>query len=457
MAINSYSSYLRSIQNPTCVISGPTGLSGNTGPTGTRGPTGPAGRDGLSTGLIYYFRTEQAGQPNNQPVVGNVGPTGFSMNPIQLSNGPALYSSIVGPISNTGTTLADFRLPFTSSTPMPSGNWVFTQNLYSFNTSVTGTIPTTISPYINQISSGGTATSLGGSSSIYFDVNATANQNGDENGYTVTVPVKNTTFNIGDNLQVVFKTNSGLITNQEVQFWTEGDSISQVVTTFSPQSGPTGAQGPTGTPGTNGINGVTGPTGPQGGVPIGTPNQVLFFGPSGSATGSSNFTIDSGSSFLNANQVNAAGLVVSGTTYLQGNTLTQTVSSTSLSVNTTINAGGNITANTFIQPVFFSNALNFGDTLTTTAHAGRFNINPQLSGNSIQYQFDISNPAWNTATGCILFIQQVDNDPNATTFNSYQNWTIISINSNTFRISKTVFNFLNLSTLGIAWYVIRSS
>lgn len=382
MAINSYSSYLRSIQNPTCVISGPTGLSGN---TGTTGPTGPGGAPGLTTGLIYYFRTEQSGQPNNQPVQGNVGPTGFSMSPLQLSNVPALYSSIIGPISSTGTTLADFRLPFTSSIPMPAGNWVFTQNLYSFNTSITGTIPTRISPYINQISSGGTATSLGGSSTIYFDANASANQNGDENGYIVTVPVKNTTFNSGDQLQVIFNANSGLISNQEIQFWTEGDSISQVVTTFSPQAGPTGpqgptgAQGPTGSAGTNGVTGgigVTGPTGPGGGL---------------------------------------------------------------------------------LRPVLFSNALNYGGVLTTTADAGRFNINPQLSGNNIQYQFDISNTAWNTATGCILFIQQVDNDPNATTLNSYQNWTIIATNTTTFRISKTVFNFQNLSTIGIAWYAIRSS
>jgi hypothetical protein len=284
MAINSYSSYLRSIQNPSCVISGPTGVSGSTGSTG---PTGPGGPPGLTTGLIYYFRTEQAGQPNNQPVLGNVGPTGFSMNTAQLSSAIPIYSSVVGPIGTTGTIIGDFRLPFTSSTPMPSGNWIFTQNLYSFNTGVTGTIPTKISPYINQISSGGTITSLGGSSTIYFDVNASANQNGDENGYVATVPVKNTTFNSGDQLQVIFKANSGLISNQETQFWTEGDSISQVVTTFSPQSGPTGAQGPTGLQGStgpSGSNGVTGSTGSTGST--GPTGPTGFTGPSGLSAGS---------------------------------------------------------------------------------------------------------------------------------------------------------------------------
>lgn len=463
MAINSYSSYLRSIQNPTCVITGPTGLTGTTGPTGTRGPTGPAGANGLSTGLIYYFRTEQAGQPNNQPVVGNVGPTGFSMNPVQFSSGPALYSSIVGPISSTGTTLADFRLPFTSSTPMPAGNWAFTQNLYSFNTSTTSNIPTTISPYINQISSGGTATALGGSSTIYFDVDATANQNGDENGYTVTVPVKNTTFNSGDNLQVIFKVNPSLVSNQQIQFWTEGDSISQVVTTFSPQSGPTGAQGPTGSPGTNGTNGtngidgVTGPTGPQGGIPSGTPNQLVFFGPSGSATGTSFFTLDNTSSILTANQVNARSVVVSAETYLQGNTFTQAVATANLSANTTITAGGNIiTQGSFIQPVLFSNTIPYFGELTTTANAGTFNVNPAIDLTvGARYQFDITNPAWNTST-CILFIQQLDNDPNPTQ-NNFQNWTIRSQTSNRFRVSKTIYNLTNPNTLGIAWYVIRSS
>jgi hypothetical protein len=463
MAINSYSSYLQRIQNPLCVINGPTGFTGTQGSTGTRGPTGPPGLNGLTTGLIYFFRTEQAGQPNNQPVQGNVGPTGFSMSPIQLSNVPAIYSSVLGPIASTGTILGDFRLPFTSSIPMPAGNWVFTQNLYSFNTSVTGTIATKISPYINQISSGGGVTSLGGTPTIYFDVDATANQNGDENGYIVTVPVKNTTFNSGDQLQVVFNANSGLISNQELQLWTEGDSISQVVTTFSPQSGPTGAQGPTGSPGTNGTNGtngidgVTGPTGPQGQNVNGTPNQLVFFGQTGSPTGNSNFTLDNTFSILNANQVNATGMIVSGTTYLQGNTLTQAVSSTSLSVNTTITAGGNITTQgAFIQPVLFSNTIPYFGELTTTANAGTFNINPAIDlAVGARYQFDITNPAWNTTT-CILFIQQLDNDPNPTQ-NNFQNWTIRSQTSNRFRVSKTIYNLTNPNTLGIAWYVIRSS
>lgn len=464
MAINSYSSYLQRIQNPLCVINGPTGFTGAPGApgsTGIQGPTGSPGLNGLTTGLIYFFRTEQAGQPNNQPIQGNVGPTGFSMSPLQLSNVPALYSSVLGPIATTGTVLGDFRLPFTSSTPMPSGNWVFTQNLYSFNTSVTGTIATKISPYINQISSGGAVTSLGGSPTVYFDVNASANQNGDENGYVVTVPVKNTTFNSGDQLQVVFNANSGLISNQELQFWTEGDSISQVVTTFSPQSGPTGAQGPTGAPGTNGTNGtngVTGPTGPQGGVPNGTPNQLLFFGPSGSATGTSNFTLDNTFSILNANQVNATGMIVSGTTYLQGNTLTQAVSSTSLSVNTAVTAGGNITTQgVFIQPVLFSGDLPVLGLINTTANAGRVNVNPLINPSGALYVFTISNPSWNTATGCILFIQQLENDPNASSGNSYQNWTIVPSNSTSFRVTKTIWGWTSLSTIGIAWYAISSS
>ena len=84
--INSYSLWLAAQQNPQCSgpgPTGPTGTSGNNGSTGTTGPTGPAGINGLTTGLIYYFYTEQPGSTYSpQPNVNNYGPTGFSMQTI---------------------------------------------------------------------------------------------------------------------------------------------------------------------------------------------------------------------------------------------------------------------------------------------------------------------------------------------------------------------------------------
>ena len=487
MAINSYSSYLAYIQNPKCPgATGNTGPRGPSGLTGATGPTGPKGLDGLTTGLIYYFRTEQGGQPNNQPVQGNVGPTGFSMNTTQYSSGTGLYSSIVGPTGSTGSILADFRLPFSTSTPMPAGNWEFTQNLYSFNTSTTGSIETKISPYINQIS-GATVTPLGGSSSRYFEVNAATEQ--DKNGYMISIPVKNTTFSAGDYLQVVFKVDEGIASNQTIQFWTEGDSISQVVTTFSPQPGPTGAPGAPGAPGTNGTNGVTGPTGP-GGVINGTPYQLAFYGTNGSSTGSSAFAVntnpaanaillasptagvDTGVNFgvpgasasitfngtnlrlvyngvdklyANGSLVSIPGsFQVNGTTYLSGPTQTQQVQSTS------ITSIGNITAQgSFIQPLSsVGNNWTSGTTATVTTNAGTANIIP--AGGVVD--FTLTNAGWNTASGqCILFIQQTEVEN--TNGGNFQ-YLITPVPPNSFRVQKT---FTDGGTKTVFWQAIRGS
>jgi hypothetical protein len=54
---------------------------------------------------------------------------------------------------------------------------------------------------------------------------------------------------------------SGAYVNTTIEFWTEGDSVSQVTTTFAPQSGPAGNTGPQGNTGPAGINGSTGPAG----------------------------------------------------------------------------------------------------------------------------------------------------------------------------------------------------
>ena len=75
---NSSSAFLAFQQNPRCP--GPTGPGGARGPTGPTGPGGAAGPPGLSTGLEYYFYTEQTGTTYpNQPLLNNVGATGFSM------------------------------------------------------------------------------------------------------------------------------------------------------------------------------------------------------------------------------------------------------------------------------------------------------------------------------------------------------------------------------------------
>jgi hypothetical protein len=60
---------------------------------------------------------------------------------------------------------------------------------------------------------------------------------------------------------------SGFSAGQNLEFWTDGDSISQVITTFATQPGNTGSTGPTGPTGSTGATGPTGQPGqlgPQG-------------------------------------------------------------------------------------------------------------------------------------------------------------------------------------------------
>jgi microcystin-dependent protein len=292
---NSYSLWLAAQQNPQCPKPGPTGpsgLPGSNGSTGATGPMGPAGINGLTTGLIYYFYTEQPGSTYSpQPNVNNYGPTGFSMQTIpgvgpglppgnpnftyNAFNGYLAFMNQAGYTANGGTgpaRLATFNLSLTGKFTIPAGSWIFSNNIYSYTTvTPTTTIPfnmyITISLYTVSTS---TKTLIGGDLKRTYSINNALTTDDTPYINNVVIPQTYTVNNPSvDYLIVEFyvQENYTFSSGQLIEFWSEGDSISQVVTTFSPQSGPTGPTGPTGFTGPQGPTGTTGPTGftgPQG-------------------------------------------------------------------------------------------------------------------------------------------------------------------------------------------------
>jgi hypothetical protein len=276
---------------------GPTGWNslsyisgdGNTGPTGPIGYTGPTGSQGLpgqSSGLVYYFYTEQpiGGYTGNdgtkvQPREGNYGPTGFGMelyprpgtgNPLYNDDYKGYfawmnYTSFTGATGNQGL-LAEFKYPMTNYSVIPSGTFNFLTNIYSFDSQQDVSIPVNISPVISYIPPSGPAQRIGGGTGPrnYFTVGGNGVSPDDDTPYNYIVPITQST-SVGNTgyLDIQFWINEkslySFAGDQRIEFWTEGDSVSQLTTTFAPLQGPTGPIGPTG-----GDSNITGPTGPTG-------------------------------------------------------------------------------------------------------------------------------------------------------------------------------------------------
>jgi hypothetical protein len=303
--VNSSSAFLRFQQNPRCA--GPAGPPGPDGPTGSTGPDGPSG---LTTGLEYFFYTESnSATYAPQPNVNFFGPAGFRMStisgqgPVNGSNPNPVYSAYNGYLAfmnqagyalNGGSVtnpanLASFTLPLTGKYVVPRGNWLFTNNIYSYVQGTIATIPfnmyITISAFTVSTS---TKTLIGGSKNRNFAINNPLST--DDTPYILSVSLPNT-FTVDnpstDYLIIEFfvEENYNFVANQVIEFWSEGNSLSQVVTTFSPQSGPTGSQGPTGNPGPPGSTGSPGPSGSTG-----ARGATGYTGPTG-PTGSAGTTI----------------------------------------------------------------------------------------------------------------------------------------------------------------------
>lgn len=271
---------------------------GSTGAQGPTGPVGPVGPSGIATGRIYYFVISTAAGLTD---LGN-GPQdptydAYSMSPqpgpTPAANAPGnpntaygdayngFFTEVLGSPSTTDTyvQIGKFKtLPGDPGTSVINpGVWNFSTNMYSFiqagaTTDIT-TIPTSQRPTLAYaevyILNGGVqingSAPVGGLIATSVDrptyVTGLINDN-------IQIPVvipSNVTISTPATaqIQVVFKM-KGLGDGKVQQFWTEGDSISQVVTTIAAQSGPTGPTGFTGSTGMTGPTGVTGSTGPSG-------------------------------------------------------------------------------------------------------------------------------------------------------------------------------------------------
>jgi hypothetical protein len=281
----SASDYLKQLQNPRCP--GPAGPAGNGGATG---PTGPAGPAGFVTGVPYYMRIDS--QPSagtvggNPPFVLSQTAANFpaSANP-NYSTGanqffgfysqinPALPDPSSGPYPSAPVLLANFITTagaLASYTVIPKGNWRFSFNAYSFlATDSLGTggdaysvnTEVYVKAFIKQASGddipiGNTinnTTTISNLKDVAF-YETTFNNN------AITIPTPAT-----DRIAVEFYVSSISIKQSTIiQFWSEGDSIYQVMTSFPPASGTTGPSGPTGPMGPSGPQGLPGTTGPIG-------------------------------------------------------------------------------------------------------------------------------------------------------------------------------------------------
>jgi hypothetical protein len=280
---NSSSDFLRFRQNPRCP--GPSGPQGPGGATGPTGPQGPAGSNGVSVGQNYFFNL--AGN-----IVTNTGPTGGNLD---------LYSYNAG--ANTAYTGSDYSgyfiqqsatagtgsyvnvARFTSvaglQSPIPAGVWTFYNNIYSF-TGPTGTIGTwAIPPPPGTTNEVYAVVSYvdGATGGKIFETSPKNIDLSDDlvilNGYVQSpITLNNPT---GAYFYVDY-----LATNRNsrnvIEFWTQGNSVAYVTTTFSPQQG---SQGNTGATGPQGPQGLPGPAG----TTIGTAQRLAWF--------SSNNTVNS--------------------------------------------------------------------------------------------------------------------------------------------------------------------
>lgn len=304
--VNNYSEYLNLAKNSACII-GPTGSPGSpgsTGPTGPTGPSGPQGIPGNSSGLIYYFHaqspTGSGYSGTSQPLLNQVGNTTtpiFYMTTVPSFNTPqnpiqtgytGFYSWIDGTASSSPYLLGQFRSPAGNpGVPLiPSGPWTFSVNVYSWiPPSGTTTLPVNLYAEIwAHIGNVDTLISSNDGRPILINNNLSDNA---PYVFTVMVPSSVTlTTPANDYIFVKFYilqngTNTFPSASQNVEFWTDGDSISQVITTFATQPGSTGNTGASGPTGATGATGATGPTG-QPGQP-GQPGPPGQGGPQGIA------------------------------------------------------------------------------------------------------------------------------------------------------------------------------
>jgi hypothetical protein len=255
------------------------GCPGASGATGPHGPTGPQGPPGPSSGLILYmhsFITNPAPPPDliNPPlnVVGDPTP------PILYLSGTVYPGpGSVAPINDgyhttiDGTVgVAPFLLGYFRTSPgvpgislIPRGHWDFSVYIESYdsmtNLGVDAFVYAELWANIGGVDTG----PISSNDTTPIKVSGTDT---DDTPYkfSLSLPTDTTlTTPAADYVFVKFFVRDAFVPNQVVEFWSDGDTPSNVITTFPGQNGASGATGPLGP------TGPAGPTGPQGipGIP----------------------------------------------------------------------------------------------------------------------------------------------------------------------------------------------
>jgi len=320
------------------------GTTGAQGPAGAPGAPGQPGKDGVSSGAIYYF-----GLNSNQ--IGSVGPTGYTSLTPPTNNGGtnSYYPQYNGLFTEvTGSTNLTLMGTFTSTPGLPStipaGFWTSNVSVYAGypgSTGPTGFTGTngTVESILTIIDPVAPATTVYTSKKVNFP------PDNNQNDFTV-IPMKVNTTTLANPTSSYFTVSfygqmiAPLPPQSVFQFWSNGDNISDMITSLP---NPAGATGPTGSAGTNGTNGATGPAGPQGPIPTGNPLTLGFYNASQQLTFAPGITTPDGGNSLS----------VTGTTFLSGPTQAQGILCTNLTATQNILRNA-LSIFTYMPLVFFN-------------------------------------------------------------------------------------------------------
>ena len=278
------------------IACGSTGSQGPVGPQGPTGAPGTPGTNGFSSGLVYYFHAQHP--TSTQPALGYTGPFSTTTvindapeNPNYPGSGYLGYYSYIRPVAGTTAPLYLGRFETSPGDPgvslIPSGSWNFSVEVYSFRTPyVTSSLTVPVGLYANlSLYTSGGLTGVASSPVIQIN-NPLAGDNTPYN-FTIQVPGSVTLntpstdyFVVDFFVKPAFGQGwTGFTGGTQIEFWTDGNSVSQVTTTLSPGQGPTGPQGPTGAHGPTGSQGPTGNPGSTGST--GSQGPIGPIGPQG--------------------------------------------------------------------------------------------------------------------------------------------------------------------------------
>lgn len=267
-----------------------TRLQGCQGPTGASGAIGPQGPPGPSSGLIFYFHSFVPGTPNTNPPTNTVGdptpPTLYLTTTVYPGPGavpPAnngYHTTIDGSVG-----LAPFLLGYFRTLPgvpgislIPRGHWDFSAYLESYNSVTNAGLNAYVYAEI-WANIAGVDTFISSNETTPILVNGTDKDDAPYK-FSISLPTDTTlTTPTADYVFVKFYVQDEFGPNQLVEIWSDGQTPSNVITTFPGQNGASGATGPSGpsgpsgpqglpgVPGQQGPSGPQGPTGPQGEIP----------------------------------------------------------------------------------------------------------------------------------------------------------------------------------------------